>query len=122
MPSSGHFIAGKYYLGFFKLFLILTPILSTFIGFLFYYNDEDYKNISVEKYDKTRENEVQLDYNEQNNKLHVANRENKQIQLSLVLPTIITFVSLTILVVMHIIDLLFYLFCLYYDGYGVPLV
>ncbi len=123
LPTSGHFIAGKYYYGFIKLFLLLTPILSCIIGFCFYYNEEGNKTTKSTKIDYTRENGEPAQYHDQNdNNLHIANREEKKVDLSVYLPTIITFVSLSLFLVMHIIDIICYAFAIYSDGYGVPLV
>ena len=107
IPTSGHFISGKYYWAFFKLIFIIIPILSCIIGFAFYY--------------LTRENDQHADYNEQNDNLHVANREQKNVELSTYLPVVITFISLSFLAVIHIIDIICYLFAFYSDGNGVPL-
>ena len=122
IPTSGHFIAGKYYMALFKLILIIIPILSCIIGFCFYYSAEEYQMAKSKKVDMTRENGEPVEYNEENdNNLHVANREEKNVDLSTYLPVIITFGSLTLFIVMHIIDAICYLFCFYNDGYGVPL-
>ena len=122
IPTSGHFIAKKYYFGIIKLGLLLIPILSCLIGFCFYYNGEGYHRAKTKKYDSTRENGEPAEYNEQNdNNLHVANREQKDVDLSVYLPTIITFISLTLFLIMHIIDIICYSFGFYNDGYGVPL-
>ena len=117
IPSLGHFLAGKYIMGIIKLSLLLIiPILSLIIGFSFYYKDsthgEEYKKI-----------ELSRDNNEENdNNLHIANREEKKVKKSTLLPVIICFVSLSLFLLMHIFDLICYLFSFYNDGYGAPLV
>ena len=122
IPTSGHFIAGKYYFALFKLFLIIIPILSCFIGFCFYYGAEEYQRAKSKKVDNTRENDGPVEYNEENdNNLHVANREEKDVELSTYLPVVISFGSLTLFIIMHIIDTICYLFRFYNDGNGVPL-
>ena len=122
IPTSGHFIAGKYYLALFKLILLIIPILSCIIGFCFYYSAEGYQRAKSKKVDMTRENGEPVEYNEENdNNLHVANREEKNVDLSTYLPVLITFGSLALFIIMHIIDFICYLFCFYNDGYGVPL-
>ena len=125
LPSSGHFLAGKYCFGIFKLLLLFIPIFSCLIGFCFYYNGEGYQRAKSKRIDNdyTRENGDPIEYHEQNdNNLHVANREQKNVDCSVYLSTIITFVSLTLFLIMHIIDIICYLFGFYNDGYGVPLV
>ena len=117
IPSLGHFLAGKYIMGIIKLSLLLIiPILSLIIGFSFYYKDsthgEEYKKI-----------ELSRDNNEENdNNLHIANREEKKMKNSTLLPVIICFVSLSLFLLMHIFDLICYLFSFYNDGYGAPFV
>ena len=122
MPSSGHFLAGRYYFGIIKLALLIIPIFSCIVGFCFYYDSETYKRAKSKKHE-TRENGEILEDNENiDNNLHVANREEKSVDFSTYLPVIITFVSLTIFAIMHIIDIICYLFNFYNDGYGVPLI
>ena len=122
LPSSGHFLAGKYYFGLIKLALLIIPIFSCVIGFCFYYNSESYQRAKTKKYETRENGEIVGDNMHIDNNLHVANREEKSVDFSTYLPVIITFFSLSIFAVMHIIDIICYLFNFYNDGYGVPLV
>ena len=103
IPSLGHFLAGKYYLAIIKLTLLLViPILSFLIGFLFYYKEGNHHVGS-------RGNANSMEYNEDNDHhLHVANREEKGVDLSIKMPVIISMVSWGFCAGMHIIDIIFY--------------
>ena len=116
IPSLGHFLAGKYYLAIIKLTLLLViPILSFLIGFVFYYEEGNHHG-------GPRGNGNSLENNEDNeHHLHVANREERGVDLSVKMPVLISMVSWGFCAGMHIIDIIFYFFCIYEDGYGAPL-
>ena len=115
IPTSGHFIAGKYYFAIFKLILLFIPLLSCVFGYISFYNEEG----RAKKQDITND---QIDNNsEGDNNLHMANKEEKNLSLSVYLPVVITFISLSLFVLMHIVDIICYLIPFYNDGNGVPL-
>ena len=129
VPSLGHFLAGKYYLAFLKLSLLIIPFLSCIIGFCFYYKSDSYQNSRGKKNDITNEEEQPLEINRQNSinsgnsgNLHEANKEEKPTEWFTYLPVIVTFICLTILIIIHIIDMICYGFAYYNDGNGVPLI
>ena len=129
VPSLGHFLAGKYYLAFLKLSLLIIPILSCITGFCFYYKSDSYQNSRGKKNDITNEEEQPLEINRQNSlnsgnsgNLHEANKEEKPTEWFTYFPVIVTFVCLTILIIMHIVDMICYGLAYYYDGNGVPLI
>ena len=123
VPSLGHFLAGKYYLAFVKLSLVIIPILSCCTGFCFYYKSDSYKNSRGKKNDLINEEEQPLEINRQNSgNLHEANKEEKPTEWYTYFPVIVTFICLTILIIIHIIDMICYGFAFYNDGYGVPLI
>ena len=117
IPTVGHFIAGKYYFAIPKLCLLLIPLLSCFCGYISFYNEEG----RAKKNDSSNENELNDNNSENDNRLHEANKEEKKLSLSVYLPVVITFISLGLFVIMHIIDIICYLFAIYKDGNGVPL-
>ena len=129
IPSLGHFLAGKYYIASVKLSLLFIPILSCITGFCFYYKSDSYQNSRGKKNDINNEEEQPLEINRQNSinsgnsgNLHEANREEKPTEWFTYLPVIVTFICLTILIIIHLIDMICYGFAYYYDGNGVPLI
>ena len=119
IPTSGHFIAGKYYLATFKLILLIIPLLSCIFGYISFFND-GYQKIKNKKLDLSEGDSEQVEQNDNN--LHLANREEKNVDFSIYLPVVITFISLSLFFIIHTIDIICYLFAIYNDGYGVPLL
>ena len=129
VPSLGHFLAGKYYIAFVKLSLLIIPILSCITGFCFYYKSDSYQNSRGKKNVINNEEEQPLEIKRQNSQnsqnsgnLYEANREDKPAEWFTYLPVIVTFVCLTILIIIHIVDMICYGIAYYKDGYGVPLI
>ena len=104
-------------MAFFKLFLLVIPLLSCICGYISFYNEEG----RTKKKDSSNENELDDNNSENDNRLHEANKEDQKLSLSVYLPVVITFISLSAFVLMHIIDIICYLFAFYKDGNGVPL-
>jgi len=126
LPTVGHFYAGKYYLGAFKLIFLLIPFLAFIIGFIFDFSKEEDQLIKNKKEDLEKEDDILNDSSDPSlaslNNLYVANREEKKVCFTTYLPVIVTLICLCLFIVIHIIDLICYSFAIYKDGYGAPLV
>ena len=126
LPTVGHFYAGKYYLGAFKLIFLFIPFLAFIIGFIFDFSKEEDQLIKNKKEDLEKEDDILNDSSDPSlaslNNLYVANREEKKVCFTTYLPVIVTLICLCLFIVIHIIDLICYSFAIYKDGYGAPLV
>ena len=121
LPSIGHFLVGKYYfMGFKLLLLLIIPFLSFVIGFIFYSKSDNSQRLESKKNDTPYENGQTNGMNE--NELHIANREEKGVELSTYLPVIISLISWGLFAIMHIVDIVCYSIGYYTDGYGAPLI
>ena len=113
-------MVGKYYfMGFKLLLLLIIPFLSFVIGFIFYSKSDNSQRLE-KKNDTPYENGQTNGMNE--NELHIANREEKGVELSTYLPVIISLISWGLFAIMHIVDIVCYSIGYYTDGYGAPLI
>ena len=124
LPSFGHLIAGKYYYFIIKFLLLFCPIVYFVIGFCVYKKDDEEKNEEQRNWEPSRENIASYNNKEINfdEDLHLANRENIKYNKWSQLSIILSFLSLIAFIIWHLIDIICYIFGLYPDGNGVPMV
>ena len=123
-PSFGHFYVGKYYMGFIKLALIITPIICFAYGYYVYKNNKEENNsndIDNEQNFLSARGEVEIQPSGVESELHVANKVKQKVSYKMYFPVAVTFLCSLVFFPWHIMDLIFYFFGFYYDGNGVPL-
>ena len=121
IPSLGHLISGKYYFFIIKFLLLLIPFIIFLYGYLNFRNESsiDKKNTNV--YQPTREDENEIIFsNSLDEQLHIANRKKVNIDKSTYIFNFFAFLCLISFMIMHIMDIICYLFGLYSDGNGAP--
>ena len=123
LPCFGHLIVGKYYFFIIKLLLLLCPIICFLIGFFAFKNGERIENNNNNQIWRPSREDADGNDNFNNlldEQLHQANRANKNINKGTYLLSFLSFISLILFLIMHLVDLFCYMFALYYDGNGVP--
>ena len=121
LPCVGHFVVGKYYFFIIKFLLLLIPFIIFLYGYLNFRNESsiDKKNTNV--YQPTREDENEIIFsNSLDEQLHIANRKKVNIDKSTYIFNFFAFLCLISFMIMHIMDIICYLFGLYSDGNGAP--
>ena len=97
-------------------------LICFLIGFFAFKNGEKIENNNNQLWRPSRE-DADENYNLNNSldeQLHQANRANKNINKRTYLLSFLSFISLILFIIMHLVDLFCYIFALYYDGNGVP--
>ena len=121
IPCLGHFIAGKYYFFTIKFLLLLIPFIIFIYGYLNFKNESSTDKNNIVVYQPTRDDENEINYsNSIDEQLHIANREKVNINKSTSILNFLAFLCLILFLIMHVIDIICYLFSLYYDGNGAP--
>ena len=103
---------------------MFCPIVYFVIGFCVYKKDDEEKNEEQRNWEPSRENIASYNNKEINfdEDLHLANRENIKYNKWSQLSIILSFLSLIAFIIWHLIDIICYIFGLYPDGNGVPMV
>ena len=122
LPCLGHFVVGKYYFFMIKFLLLFIPFIIFLCGYLNFKNESSYDKNNIVAYQPSREDENEINYysNSIDDQLHIANREKININKSTTIFIFLAFLCLMLFLIMHIIDIICYLFSLYYDGNGAP--
>ena len=121
VPCLGHFIAGKYYFFIIKFLLLFIPFIIFLCGYLNFKNGSSTDKNNKVVYHPSREDENDINHsNSLDDQLHIANREKVNINKSTTIFVFLAFLCLILFVIMHVIDIICYLFSFYYDGNGAP--
>ena len=100
---------------------MLIPFIIFLYGYLNFRNESsiDKKNTNV--YQPTREDENEIIFsNSLDEQLHIANRKKVNIDKSTYIFNFFAFLCLISFMIMHLMDIICYLFGLYSDGNGAP--
>lgn len=118
IPSLGHFYSGRYVHGLIKLGLFLVPVIIMFYVFISSKKNNNNKGDTEGVHYGSRENDELEEKNDDD--LHTANHSIKNLPCE----TGCTFFCVASCVIMfcilHLVDLICFLFAIYYDGYGSP--
>ena len=117
LPCVGHFIAGKYYFLIVKFLLLFCPFIIFLFGYLNYINGSSTDKNNITVYQPSRDEDFEINIDEQ---LHIANRKKVNINKSTSFFIFFAFICLILFCIMHLVDLICYLFGFYYDGNGAP--